>query len=119
MARTWPDSSPAAWGPSSRTAICVLVGFTVAFCADDLVEDDTALAFPGEEPTAWDDCVYLALSVMTTFGTTDVTVLSRETRRTVAADETTAFVFSTVVLAGVVAALDSGWGTRRVPVVLG
>ncbi len=36
--------------------------------------------------------------------------MSRETRRTVAADETTAFVFSTVVLAGVVVALDGGRG---------
>ncbi|MEU2076287.1 DUF1345 domain-containing protein [Streptomyces sp. NPDC013489] len=90
--------------------ICVLVAFTVAFYADNLVEDETALDFPGEEPTAWDDYVYFALSVMTTFGTTDVTVLSREMRRTVAANATIAFVFNTVIVAGMVAALDSGQG---------
>jgi uncharacterized membrane protein len=52
--------------------------------------------------------VYFALSVMTTFRTTDVTVMSREMRRTVVANATIAFVFSTVIVAGMVAALD-GW----------
>ncbi|OKJ89505.1 hypothetical protein AMK31_06165 [Streptomyces sp. TSRI0107] len=44
--------------------------------------------------------MYFVLSVMTTFRTTDVTVMSRETRRTVAADATIAFVFNTVIVAG-------------------
>jgi uncharacterized membrane protein len=39
-----------------------------------------------------------------------VTVLSREMRRTVAANATIAFVFHTVIVAGMVAALDSGQG---------
>ncbi|MFK4599939.1 hypothetical protein RKD30_006606 [Streptomyces pristinaespiralis] len=53
---------------------------------------------------------YFALSVRTTFGTTDVTVMSRELRRTVAANATIAFVFNTVIVAGMVAALDGGQG---------
>ncbi|GHF97211.1 hypothetical protein Shyd_75750 [Streptomyces hydrogenans] len=36
--------------------------------------------------------------------------MSRETRRTVAADEPTASVFDTVIVAGMVAAPDSGQG---------
>ncbi len=90
--------------------ICVLVAFAVAFHADNLVEDEAALDFPGGETAAWADCVYFALSVMTTFGTTDVTVMSREMRRTVAANATIAFVFNTVIVAGMVAALDGGKG---------
>ncbi|MFF1508280.1 DUF1345 domain-containing protein [Streptomyces sp. NPDC058326] len=90
--------------------ICVLVAFAVAFHADNLVEDEAALDFPGGETAAWADYVYFALSVMTTFGTTDVTVMSREMRRTVAANATIAFVFNTVIVAGMVAALDSGQG---------
>ncbi|OCC13792.1 DUF1345 domain-containing protein [Streptomyces sp. PTY087I2] len=94
--------------------ICVLAAFAVAFHADNLVEDEAALDFPGEKTgektAAWTDYVYFALSVMTTFGTTDVTVMSREMRRTVSANATIAFVFNTVIVAGMVATLDSGQG---------
>ncbi|MFF9065513.1 DUF1345 domain-containing protein [Streptomyces sp. NPDC014891] len=90
--------------------ICVLTAFAVAFHADNLVEDEAALDFPGDKTAVWDDYVYFALSVMTTFGTTDVTVVSREMRRTVSANATIAFVFNTVIVAGTVAALDSGQG---------
>ncbi|MEU0402926.1 DUF1345 domain-containing protein [Streptomyces sp. NPDC006197] len=90
--------------------ICVPAAFAVAFHADNLVEDEAALDFPGDETVAWADYVYFALSVMATFGTTDVTVMSREMRRTVAANATITFVFSTVIVAGRVAALDSGQG---------
>ncbi|MFH9294988.1 DUF1345 domain-containing protein [Streptomyces sp. NPDC017520] len=90
--------------------ICVLAAFAVAFHADNLVEDEAALDFPGEKTVAWTDYMYFALSVMTTFGTTDVTVMSREMRRTVAANATIAFVFNTVIVAGMVATLDSGQG---------
>lgn len=42
---------------------CVLVAFAVAFPADDLVEDEAALDFPGGRAPAWADYVYFALSV--------------------------------------------------------
>ncbi|MER7537546.1 DUF1345 domain-containing protein [Streptomyces sp. NPDC097704] len=90
--------------------ICVLLAFAVVFHADDLVQDEVAPDFPEGKTVARADCVSFALSVMTTFGTTDVTVMSREMRRTVAANATIAFVFNTVVVAGTVAALDSGQG---------
>jgi uncharacterized membrane protein len=76
----------------------------VAFVADNLVEDEAALDSPGGETAAWAEYVYFALSVMTTFGTTDVTVMSREMCRTVAANAIIAFVFNMVT------ALDSGQG---------
>ncbi|MFE7119640.1 DUF1345 domain-containing protein [Streptomyces sp. NPDC057654] len=87
--------------------ICVVVAFAVTFQADNLVEDEQALDFPGEEPPAWADYVYFALSAMTTFGTTDVDVTSRAMRRTVAANTVIAFVFNTVTVATLVSALGS------------
>ncbi|BBG05298.1 MULTISPECIES: DUF1345 domain-containing protein [Pseudonocardia] len=87
--------------------VCVLVSFAVAFHADDIVEDRTALRFPGDAEPEWADYVYFAVSVMTTFGTTDVTVLSREMRRTVSANGVIAFVFNTVTIAATVSALTS------------
>lgn len=85
--------------------LCVLVSFAVAFHADDLVEDGAALQFPGDGVPEWADYVYFAVSVMTTFGTTDVTVLSREMRRTVTVNAVIAFVFNTVTIATAVSAL--------------
>ncbi|CAM5627350.1 DUF1345 domain-containing protein [Streptomyces sp. NPDC018711] len=87
--------------------ICVAVSFAVAFQADNLLEGERALEVPGEEPPIWSDYVYFAFSVMTTFGTTDVTVLSREMRRTVTVNACIAFVFNTVTVASLVSALDS------------
>ncbi|MFI0264260.1 DUF1345 domain-containing protein [Streptomyces sp. NPDC017056] len=87
--------------------ICVVVAFAVTFQADNLVENEQALDFPGGSPPAWADYVYFALSAMTTFGTTDVDVISREMRRTVAANTVIAFVFNTVTVASLVSALGS------------
>ncbi|MEV4427894.1 DUF1345 domain-containing protein [Streptomyces sp. R-07] len=87
--------------------ICVAISFAVAFQGDNLVEDEGALEFPGEEKPIWVDYVYFAFSVMTTFGTTDVNVTSREMRRTVTANACIAFVFNTVTVASLVSALDS------------
>ncbi|MEU6733357.1 DUF1345 domain-containing protein [Streptomyces physcomitrii] len=85
--------------------VCVAVSFAVAFHADNLMAGERALDFPGEGPAVWADYVYFALSVMTTFGTTDVTVTTREMRRTVAANAVIAFVFNTVTVASLVSAL--------------
>ncbi|PVC76135.1 DUF1345 domain-containing protein [Streptomyces sp. CS081A] len=87
--------------------VCVAVSFAVAFQADNLVEDERALEVPGERAPLWSDYVYFAFSVMTTFGTTDVTVTSQEMRRTVTVNACIAFVFNTVTVASLVSALDS------------
>ncbi|MFB7343999.1 DUF1345 domain-containing protein [Streptomyces hydrogenans] len=88
--------------------VTVLTAFAVCFHADNIVEDEQALDFPGDGPALWADYVYFALSVMTTFGTTDVDVTSREMRRTVSANAIIAFVFNTVTVASLVGALDAG-----------
>ncbi|RPE36157.1 putative membrane protein [Kitasatospora cineracea] len=87
--------------------VSVVVAFAVAFHADDLAEGGRALDFPGGREPVWGDYVYFALSVMTTFGTTDVTVRSRAMRRTVAANAVIAFAFNTVTVASVVSALNT------------
>lgn len=87
--------------------VSVVVSFAVAFHADDLVEGQKALDFPGDATPEWTDYVYFAVSVMTTFGTTDVTVVSPEMRRTVVANAVVAFVFNTVTVAAVVSALSA------------
>ena len=88
--------------------VCVVVSFAVAFFADNIVEDDAALEFPGGRAARWSDYVYFAVSVMTTFGTTDVTVTSRRMRRTITAHAIIAFVFNTVTVATLVTALNNG-----------
>jgi uncharacterized membrane protein len=87
--------------------ICVVVSFAVAFQADNLVEGEEALEFPGRSTTIWLDYMYFALSVMTTLGTTDVMVTSHEMRRTVAANSVIAFVFNTITVASLVSALNN------------
>lgn len=88
--------------------ICVLVSFAIAYHADDVVEQGEALRFPGDGSAEWSDYIYFAVSVMTTFGTTDVDVVSREMRRTVTTHAVIAFVFNTVTVAAVVSTLNSG-----------
>ncbi|MFD8406112.1 DUF1345 domain-containing protein [Streptomyces anulatus] len=85
---------------------CVVVAFAVTFQADNLVENGEALDFPGGgTAAAWADYVYFAVAVMTTFGTTDVNVTSRDMRRTISANAIIAFVFNTVTVASLVSAL--------------
>ncbi|MFE1362901.1 DUF1345 domain-containing protein [Streptomyces anulatus] len=84
---------------------CVVVAFAVTFQADNLVENGEALDFPGTGAAAWADYVYFAVAVMTTFGTTDVNVTSRDMRRTISANAIIAFVFNTVTVASLVSAL--------------
>ncbi|MFD4789709.1 DUF1345 domain-containing protein [Streptomyces sp. NPDC058459] len=88
--------------------VCVAVSFAVTFQADDIVEGGGALDFPGSESPVWGDYVYFALSVMTTFGATDVSVVSLPIRRTVSANSVIAFVFNTVTVASLVSALTAG-----------
>lgn len=69
------------------------------------------LEFPGTEPPAFADYLYFALSVGTTFGTTDVTITSTDVRRTVTGQALVAFVFNTVIIAlsvGSIAGLAAG-----------
>nr|WP_246242791.1 DUF1345 domain-containing protein [Flexivirga aerilata] len=84
---------------------CVLVSFAVTFHADNIVEESRALDFPDETHKTWSDYMYFAISVMTTFGTTDVNVQSADMRKTVSFNAIIAFVFNTVTVATLVSAI--------------
>lgn len=58
-----------------------------------------AFAFPGERPREFSDYLYIALGVQSTFGVTDVEVMTRELRRFVSGQSLLAFAFNTVIVA--------------------
>lgn len=84
---------------------CMVVSFTIAYYADNLLEEGKALEFPGPERPRWGDYLYLSAGVSATFGTTDVTVTSPKVRRTMTVHCLLAFVFNTVILGSVVGLL--------------
>ncbi len=63
------------------------------------------MEFPGDSAPTWDDYVYLAVQVSTTFSTHDGTVVTTAMRRKVTAQSVIAFVFNTVIVALVVSAM--------------
>lgn len=85
----------------------VVLSFTITFRADDALEGGKAFDFPGTEKPVASDYVYFALSVMVTFGTTDVNVTSSAMRKTVAVNAAIGFVFNTVIVAAAVSLLTS------------
>lgn len=66
---------------------------------------DGGLGFPGDEPRAFVDYLYLALAVQTTFGTTDVEIRTRQLRRTAIGHGALAFVFNSVIIAMIISLL--------------
>lgn len=87
--------------------LTIVVSYALTFHADNLIERGKGLDFPGDVTPVWSDYVYFSLSVMTTFGTTDVNVTSREMRRTVTVNAAIAYVFNTVTVGAVLSALTS------------
>lgn len=85
----------------------VVISFAVAYHADNLLEQSSAMEFPGTPHPAWADYVYFAVGASTTFGATDVVVRSTPLRRTVTVHSLVAFVFNTVILAAVIGYLVS------------
>lgn len=63
------------------------------------------LAFPGDNAPGFVDYLYFSAAVATTFGTTDVEVTSSRLRRAVTGHSVLTFVFNTVTIALLVAAL--------------
>jgi hypothetical protein len=91
----------------SAVVLCwtvLAVGYAVHYIRLDVRHP--GLQFPGSDPPQFFDYLYFAVSVATTFGTTDVTVTDRVLRRAVTAQAVLAFAFNTVILALVLAALS-------------
>ncbi|HJE91001.1 MAG TPA: DUF1345 domain-containing protein, partial [Dietzia timorensis] len=66
------------------------------------------LAFPGRGRIGFADYLYFSLAVQMTFGTSDVVITDRSTRRNVTVHAATAFAFNTVIIAMIVSLLVSG-----------
>jgi uncharacterized membrane protein len=85
--------------------IVVVISYTVFYARQQVLHG--GLEFPGGATEhAWTDYLYFALSVASTFGTTDVTVVSSRMRRAVLVHAAIAFVFNTVIIAMLVSALS-------------
>ncbi len=83
--------------------LVVAVSYAVEYARTDL--NDGGLDFPGHDELGYRDYLYLSLAISTTFGTTDVGVTSTAVRRLVSGHSLMAFIFNTLILALVVAAL--------------
>lgn len=81
----------------------MLVAYAVHYARLDHAEP--ALTFPDREERAFGDYMYVATSVQTTFGVTDLSVRTRTMRRAIVAHSLIAFVFNTVIIAMLVATL--------------
>lgn len=79
----------------------------LTYAVDYLRRDVTAggLRFPGDGPRVFSDYLYVAVSVGTTFGTTDVEVTSPALRRTVTGHALAGFAFNAVIVAVSVASI--------------
>lgn len=93
--------------PGLVFAICIVavvtswltlqVGFAIVYLG--LFTEKGGLDFPGDDAPTMVDFVYFAVSIGTTFGTTDVTATQSRMRRQVLVHGLLAFVFNTLILA--------------------
>ncbi|WBQ07519.1 DUF1345 domain-containing protein [Kribbella sp. CA-293567] len=72
-------------------------GFAISYLS--LYVEEGGLDFPGDQEPGVVDFAYFAVSVGTTFGTTDVTVTRSRMRRQVLVHGVLAFLFNTLILA--------------------
>ncbi len=81
----------------------MVLTYAVDYLRRDLT--DGGMRFPGDEQRVFSDYLYVAVSVGTTFGTTDVEVTTSAMRRTVTGQGLAAFVFNAVIVAIAVASV--------------
>lgn len=87
------------------SAALIIVAFATHYARLDAVHD--GFAFPGERHPVFTDYLYLAVQVSTTFGGSDVEVVTTHTRRAVSMHSIIAFTFNTVLVALLVSVLIS------------
>lgn len=81
----------------------VVVSYAVHYARKDA--EHPGLRFPDEGPHRFTDYFYVSLAVARTFGTTDVAVTTTRMRRTVSGYSALTFLFNTIIIALLVAAL--------------
>lgn len=82
----------------------VVVSYSVHYARKDA--EHPGLRFPDDGSHGFTDYFYFSLSVATTFGATDVDVMTTRMRRTVAGHSALTFLFNTVIIALLVTALS-------------
>ncbi len=92
----------------SGSWILVVASFAVEYAREWATSD--GLRFPGDDPDqrTFGDFIYAAVQVSTTFSSSDVAVVNQRARRLVTVNSLTAFGFSTVIIALVVALVLTG-----------
>lgn len=85
--------------------LTVAVTYAVAYLMHDVRSGHRSLEFPDAGRCTFVDYLYFALAINSTFGATDVQVLSTPQRKLVAGHGVTAFVFNTVILGALVSML--------------
>jgi hypothetical protein len=81
----------------ASTFAVIVVAYAVRYAREDATAD--ALQFPGTERPRFADYVYFAIQVSTTFGGSDVQILTTSMRRVVAVHSVLAWTFNTVIVA--------------------
>ncbi|GGD30653.1 hypothetical protein GCM10010915_08690 [Microbacterium faecale] len=84
------------------------INTALLFAENYIAQGSRGLAFPGEGRIGFADYVYFSLAVQMTFGTSDVSITDRATRRNVTIHATTAFAFNTIIIAMIVSLLVTG-----------
>lgn len=79
--------------------VTLLLTFVVSYVCLDARQGWGELDFPGDGERTTADYVYFAVTVSTTFGTSDVEVRTSRMRREVVAHSIVAFAFNTVIIA--------------------
>lgn len=88
--------------------ILMVAAFSVEYAREWAATE--GLQFPDEDPAqrTFGDFIYTAVQVSTTYSTSDVVTLNQRARRLVTVNSITAFLFSTVIIALVVALVLTG-----------
>lgn len=92
-----------AFGLVARSWIVTVPAYAVHHARLDATAP--SLDFPGDGPSVFRDCFYLAAQVATTFSSSDVSILTTLGRRVVTGQTPIAFVFRTFVIAMLIAVI--------------
>ncbi|WP_425308396.1 DUF1345 domain-containing protein [Ammonicoccus fulvus] len=85
-----------------------MITFAAMYARLDLGTNGPMLRFPDEErPRTFSDYVYFGITVMATFGASDVSVCHPRMRRQVATHAFIAFLFNTMIIAVLVSLVTS------------
>ncbi|MGY4721709.1 DUF1345 domain-containing protein [Naumannella cuiyingiana] len=102
-ARSLPALLGAALVMIAASWVNVAMAYALHYAREDRREP--GISFPGTEERGFDDYLYLAMAIQTTFGTTDAEIRTRRMRRAAMTHGVLAFAFNTVIVAMIISLL--------------